>query len=162
MAYNKMRSELNKKGSMSKLINGVLVVFILFFVYKLFNLFRGNLNNTFGFDSFKDNPFVAGNSTNQINTQTGIKKLIDEVVDALDSNWNYVGNYDPDTVNRLANLNKNALTFAVQYYNSKYKNIKGLSLYAWLNSEWSVTYLGFGDNVYQPAINNLKKYGLTH
>lgn len=146
-------------GSFSKYLNLILIGVGVYFVYKIFAFFRGDLNSPFSFNSQKNNPVVAGNSTSQINTKFGLNKLCDEVVDSLNAWENMIGQYDYFTVNRLANLKKSDLEYLISYYNTKYRNIYDMTLYSFIDSQWDLNL--DGSSKYDPALKVFKKYGLT-
>lgn len=144
----------------SKWVNYLLIGVVLFFGWKIYQYFKGDLHSSFSPNGFKDNPFVAGNSTNQINTKASLKKLCDEVVQALGSKENWFGQYDDATVNRLANLSKSDLIILLDYYNLRYRQVTGKTLYNWIDSEFD--YVLFDSNFYDPARKIFKKYKLTY
>jgi len=156
---NKIYKAALSKGGFSKYLNYILVIIGLFFIWKIYGFFKGDLNSPFSFNSQKDNPIVAGNSKDQLNTKYGLNKLCDEVIDALNGYENYLGQYDRYTVNRIANLNKNDLIYLISYYNNKYRSIYNQTLYSLIDSEWDFQL--FGSNIYDPALKIFRTYGLT-
>ena len=108
--------------------------------------------------AFVNNDSIAGNFVGQNNTETMLKLWVDDVVQHLSG---YTILFYPEIVNRCTNFKCNELSYAIAYYNVKYKGSIGENFYSFLNWE-SIAPLWMAGHPYEPALNKIESCNLKN
>lgn len=108
--------------------------------------------------AFVDNDAIAGNYQGQTNTEIMLKLWVDDVVLHLQG---YTILFYPEIVNRCTNFKCNELTYAIAYYNVKYKGSIGDNFYQFLNWE-SIAPLWMAGHPYEPAMTKIESCNLKN
>jgi len=141
-----------------------LVALIAFFGFKLYKKIAPTSSGAQGFgdQNVSDDNSLAGNSTTQNETKAQLKAWIDDVVTNLNG-VNWFGAY-PEIVNRGANMSKNELIYALNYYNAHYKNTIGGNpkFYDFINDEWASVGVPYMSSYYDPLLNHLTALNLRN
>lgn len=130
------------------------IFLVLFKIKKTTTTSEGDLFS----GGFVDNDAIAGNFQGQNNTEKMLKLWVDDVVAHLQG---YTVLFYPEIVNRCTNFKCEELSYAIAYYNVKYKGAIGENFYGFLNWE-SIAPLWVGGHPYEPAMNKIESCNLKN